>query len=48
MSSLESRVSRIEERLLKQYNALDSNLGRLSSLGGYVSQQVSAWNNSKG
>jgi flagellar hook-associated protein 2 len=48
MSALESRVARTEERLLKQYNALDSNLGRLNGLGGYVSQQVSTWNNSKG
>jgi flagellar hook-associated protein 2 len=48
MTALESRVARTEERLLKQYNALDSNLGRLNGLGSYVSQQVSAWNNSKG
>jgi flagellar hook-associated protein 2 len=48
VSKLETRVTRIEERLLKQYNALDNNLGRLNGLGSYVSQQVSAWNNSKG
>jgi len=48
MSTLEDRVARTEERLLKQYNSLDSNLGRLNGLSGYVSQQVSAWNNSKG
>ena len=48
MTALESRVARTEERLLKQYNALDSNLGRLNGLGGYVSQQVAAWNNSRG
>lgn len=48
VSNLESRVTRIEERLLKQYNALDSNLGRLNGLGSYVSQQLSAWNSSKG
>jgi flagellar hook-associated protein 2 len=48
MTSLESRVARTEERLLRQYNALDSNVGKLNSLGSYVSQQVSAWNNSKG
>ena len=48
VAKLETRVTRIEERLLKQYNALDSNLGRLNGLGSYVSQQVSAWNSSKG
>jgi flagellar hook-associated protein 2 len=48
MTSLESRVARTEERLLRQYNTLDSNVGKLNSLGNYVSQQVSAWNNSKG
>jgi flagellar hook-associated protein 2 len=48
VASLESRVTRIEARLLQQYTALDSNLGRLNGLGSYVSQQVSAWNNSNG
>ena len=48
MANLETRVTRIEARLLQQYNALDSNLGRLNGLGSYVSQQVSAWNSSKG
>jgi len=47
MTSLESRVARTEERLLRQYNTLDSNVGKLNSLGSYVSQQVTAWNNSK-
>ena len=48
MATLEDRVARTEERLLKQYNTLDSNLGRLNGLSGYISQQVTAWNNSKG
>jgi flagellar hook-associated protein 2 len=47
VSDLESRVARTEERLLRQYNTLDNNLGRLNGLGGYVSQQVTAWNNTK-
>ena len=34
-----------EARLLRQYNALDSNIGKLNSLGSYVNQQVTAWNN---
>ena len=37
VSNLESRVMRIEERLLKQYNALDSNLGRLNGCPLYPS-----------
>jgi flagellar hook-associated protein 2 len=48
VSKLETRVTSIEARLLQQYSALDSNLGRLNGLGSYVSQQVTAWNNSKG
>jgi flagellar hook-associated protein 2 len=48
VARLESRVTRIEARLLQQYTALDSNLGRLNGLSSYVSQQVSAWNNSNG
>jgi flagellar hook-associated protein 2 len=44
VSKLETRVSSIETRLLQQYGALDSNLGRLNGLGSYVSQQVAAWN----
>lgn len=48
IASLESRIARTEERLLKQYSTLDTNVGKLNSLGSYVNQQVTAWNNSKG
>ena len=47
IARLEDRVSRTEARLLQQYNNLDSNIGKLNSLGSYVNQQVTAWNNSK-
>ncbi len=45
IARLEDRVSRTEARLLQQYNTLDSNIGKLNSLGSYVNQQVTAWNN---
>ena len=43
---LEDRVKRTEDRLMRQYSALDSRLSTLNALGSYVSQQVSAWSNS--
>jgi flagellar hook-associated protein 2 len=45
IARLETRVASAEARLLRQYNALDSNIGKLNSLGSYVNQQVTAWNN---
>lgn len=45
IARLEDRVASTEARLLRQYNSLDSNLGKLNSLGSYVNQQVTAWNN---
>jgi len=47
IARLEDRVASTEARLLRQYNALDSNIGKLNSLGSYVNQQVTAWNNTK-
>ncbi|MCX7660388.1 MAG: flagellar filament capping protein FliD [Caldimonas manganoxidans] len=46
----EDRVALVEQRLLRQYQALDASLGQLNSLSNYVSQQMSAinnWNKSK-
>lgn len=43
---METRVQAVQQRLLRQYGALDSQLGRLSSLSSYVSQQVANWNKS--
>lgn len=45
---LEDRVTRVEERLLKQYTALDVAMGQFKSTADYVSQQMTQLlNNSK-
>lgn len=44
---VEDRVDRVRERLLRQYAALDANLGRLNGLNDYVMQQITSWNNQK-
>jgi len=44
------RVALVEQRLLRQYQALDGSLGQLNSLSAYVTQQMNAinnWNKSK-
>jgi flagellar hook-associated protein 2 len=38
------RASRVETRLLAQYNAMDLAVGRLNSLSSFVSQQIALWN----
>ena len=38
--------ARTQERLLKQYSALDTQMGQLSSLSTYMSSQVAQWNKS--
>lgn len=45
-SRMENRVLAVQQRLLRQYGALDSSLSRLNGLNSYVSQQVASWNNS--
>ena len=40
------RASRVETRLLAQYNAMDSAVAKLNSLNTFVSQQISLWNKS--
>lgn len=40
----EDRVARIEQRLLRQYAALDNSMAQLNGLSSYVSQQVTNWN----
>jgi len=42
---LEDRVGRTEQRLLRQYTALDTRMGQLNGLASYVSQQMSLLNN---
>jgi flagellar hook-associated protein 2 len=40
------RASRVETRLLAQYNAMDLAVGKLNSLSSFVSQQITLWNKS--
>ncbi|HET7525370.1 MAG TPA: flagellar filament capping protein FliD, partial [Burkholderiaceae bacterium] len=46
-AELENRVALTEDRLRKQYTALDAQMGQLQSLSNYVSQQLTVLNNSK-
>lgn len=41
---LEDRVARVQERITRQYSALDASLNKLSGLGNYVDQQITNWN----
>lgn len=41
------RATALEERLYKQYSALDTKMASLNSLSSYVEQMVATWNNSK-
>lgn len=45
---LEDRVARAEQRLMRQYTALDTRMGQLSGLASYVNQQMSLLNNNNG
>ena len=40
----EDRVARVQERLMRQYSALDNSLNKLSGLGNFVQQQITNWN----
>lgn len=42
----EDRVARVQARLEKQYQTLDTKMSSLNALSTYVSQQVTNWNNS--
>jgi flagellar hook-associated protein 2 len=44
----EDRVSRVQARLQKQYQALDAKMGSLTTLSNYVTQQITTWNKSSG
>ena len=46
-SAVNDRAARVEVDLRRQYNALDSKLGELNALSSYVTQQVTAWSNTK-
>ncbi|NWG73854.1 MAG: flagellar filament capping protein FliD [Rubrivivax sp.] len=43
---LEQRIALTEQRLLRQYNALDTQLGQLSGLAQYMTQQLAQFNKS--
>ena len=40
------RATRVEARLLAQYQAMDTKVSALSTLNSYLSQQITLWNNS--
>ena len=42
------KVEAFEKRITQRYNALDTQLSSLNGLNAYISQQVTAWNNSTG
>ena len=44
IDSMTARVARTEASLYKQYARLDANLGTLTSLGTFVTQQIAQWN----
>lgn len=41
-----THIEAYQKQLLAQYNALDTNMAKLSSLSSYVSQQITTWNKS--
>jgi flagellar hook-associated protein 2 len=43
---LEDRVARSQERLMRQYSALDTSLNQINGLGSFVQQQITNWNKS--
>jgi len=46
-AELEQRVAQTEERLRKQYTALDTKMGQLQGLSSYITQQITLFNNNK-
>ncbi|APW45633.1 flagellar filament capping protein FliD [Rhodoferax antarcticus] len=42
------RVNAFEQRITRQYNALDTQLSNLNGLNAYIAQQVTTWNKSNG
>lgn len=43
---IEDRIARVQERLTRQYSALDTSLNSLNGLGSFVQQQITNWNKS--
>lgn len=46
VEKVEKRAETVEERMRKQYTALDVKMASLSSLDSYISQMVTSWNKS--
>ena len=40
----EDRVKRVQDRITRQYSALDKSLNQLTGLGNFVQQQITNWN----
>lgn len=47
-TKVNDRAKALEERLYKQYSALDTKMSSLNALNSYVSQMVTTWNKSSG
>lgn len=47
-AKVNARATLVEERLRKQYTALDTKMAGLTALNTYIGQQVTAWNKSSG
>jgi flagellar hook-associated protein 2 len=47
-TKVNTRATLLEERLKKQYSALDTKMASLTALNSYVAQQVTTWNKSTG
>jgi len=45
-TKVNTRATLMEERLKKQYSALDTKMASLTALNSYVAQQVTTWNKS--
>jgi flagellar hook-associated protein 2 len=44
--NLNTRLAATQARLTAQYNALDTQMASISTLGTYVTQQIANWNKS--
>ncbi|MEO8299153.1 MAG: flagellar filament capping protein FliD, partial [Burkholderiales bacterium] len=47
-AAFEDRMSAVQARLTSQYNALDTQMSKMSALQTYVTQQIANWNKSTG
>lgn len=47
-AKINQRVATVENQLRRQYSALDAQMGNLTALNAYISQQVAQWNKTSG